>query len=224
MELLFPMKPAFLSLVLIAFCFVHAGCTSSGSLTVSPKEFVQDVQGANGGQVAGLVSGDAIELSVEVDGRMEVIAHRAGINPSGMVTLPLVGDVRIGGMTVGAARDLIAKTYGRYFVNPPVIMLSRVEDSVQGEWGFVTVTGQVGQPGRVKVESASGIKLTSAIQEAGGFADSAKKNDIRVSRKGSDGRKIQVKVDYEEIGQKGNVEADIDLKDGDVVYVPQRIF
>jgi polysaccharide biosynthesis/export protein len=213
-----------LSLLLLGIPVFLIGCTSVGTTTVSTKDFVQKAADDDAAKIAELVAGDAIELSVEVDGRMEVSAHRAGINHFGMATLPLVGDVRIGGLTLGDARSVIAETYGAYFVNPPVIMISRLEDSAEGEWGHVTVTGRVGQPGRVKILSSKGIKLTAAIQESGGFGGSAKKNDIRISRTEKDGRRLRVSVDYNDIGQDGNVDADLDLVDGDIVYVPERIF
>jgi len=218
-------KSIFTFLACLLLCFIHSGCKKIEITQVSPADFIQkDDGGGEGGRIASLVPGDAIEISVEVDGRMEVTMHRTSINHLGMVTLPLVGDTKVGGLTVGSARAVIAETYGAYFVHPPVIMISRAEDSVQGEWGFVTVTGQVAQPGRVKIESAKGIKLTSVIQNSGGFSSSAKKSDIRVSRTDADGRIIRTDIDYTQIGQKGNLDADIDLKDGAVVYVPQRIF
>ena len=213
-----------LRLSVLLILLVVFGCKTGEVVAVSPKNFSNESTPAGTAQVAKLVPGDSIELSVEVDGRMEVAMHLAEINHLGFVTLPLVGDLHIGGLTLGGSRDVIAKAYGAYFVNPPVVMISRMEDSVQGEWGFVTVTGRVNTPGRVKVESAKGIKLTSAIQQAGGFSGSAKKNAIRVTRTDADGRRIQVEVDYDQIGQKGNLDADIDLKDGDVIYVPQRIW
>ncbi|MDH3981378.1 MAG: SLBB domain-containing protein [Kiritimatiellaceae bacterium] len=188
-----------------------------------PEDFVRKPV-AEKTKIVNLAPGDSIELSVEVDGRMEVSGHRAELNYTGIVTLPLVGDVKIGNMTLSKARGAIAKTYGVYFVNTPVIMISRVDDAAVGEWGFVTVTGRVSKPGRVKIPSAKGLKLTAVIQEAGGFSASAKKSAIRISRTDKNGRKIQVEVDFGEIGRNGNLKADIDLMDGDSVYIPERIF
>ena len=209
--------------VLAISTMLYSGCATSGTPSVSTQEFVQSKQDqpSSSGKLS---AGNTIELSVEVDGNMEIFSHRAQINQQGMATLPLVGDVEISGCTLSEARGTIAKTYGAYYVNPPVIMLSLAVDPGDGEWGAVTVMGRVGRPGRVALRSQSGINLTEAIQEAGGFSGSAKKNDIRISRQGQDGKRIRISVDFDEIGQKGNAEADVKLMDGDIVYVPERIF
>lgn len=213
----------FLSSVVMLLLF---GCSTFESTEISPNDLTTDYSGTDQGvaQLTKLSFGDVLELSVEVDGKMEVSMHQASINTAGNATLPLVGDVKVGGLYLDGARILIHKTYGAYFVNPPVVMLGLVDEPGDGEWGFVTMTGRLEMPGRVRIPSARGIKLTAAIQEAGGFAPSAKKTEVRISRVDKDGRKIRVSVNYQEIGQKGNADADIDLKDGDIVYVPERFF
>ena len=202
---------------------LQTGCVTSGGEASSTKEFAQNKPN-QASLLNELAAGDTVELSVEVDGNMEVVSHRAQINQQGMVTLPLVGDVKIDGCTLSKARAVIAKTYGSYYVNPPVVMLSLQVDPGDGEWGAVTVMGRVAQPGRVPLRSQNGMNLTEVIQEAGGFAPSANQGKIRVSRTDKDGKKLKVFVDFDEIGMGGNAEADIKLIDGDIVYVPERIF
>jgi len=200
-----------------------AGCTSidSGSppLAGFMREKQEDVL-----QARDLATGDGIQVSVEVDGRMEVSSYRAEINHLGAVTLPLVGDVKIGGMKLLAARDEIAKTYGAYYVNLPVVMLALVGGGAEGEWGYVTVVGRVNKPGRLPLSTQNGMNLSTAIQMAGGFAPSAKTSDIRISRTDELGMTTRGSVDFEQIGRSGDADADIVLIDGDVVYVPERIF
>ncbi len=214
-----------MSFVLLALALVlPLGCTTTGTSAVTTSDFARKPEVEEIKKVANLVAGDSIEISVEVDGRMEVSSYRTAVNHLGFVTLPLVGDVKIGGATVEGSRAVIAKAYGAYFVNAPVVMVNFVEDSVEGEWGFVTVTGKVTQPGRIKIPSAKGIRLTTAINDAGGFGPSAKTSDIQVTRAEEDGRKIRISINYNDIGQEGNADADISLYDGDIIYVPQRIF
>ncbi len=211
-----------ISVLVIPF-MLQTGCVTSGGASTSTQEFSKN-KPTKASLPSELAVGNTVELSVEVDGNMEVLSHRAQINQQGMVTLPLVGDVKISGYTLSKARSTIAKTYGAYYVNPPVIMLSLQVDPEDGEWGAVIVMGRVIQPGRVPLRSQNGMNLTEAIQAAGGFAPSANKSKIRVSRTDKDGKKLKVYVDFEEIGQKGDMDSDIKLIDGDIIYVPQRIF
>lgn len=199
------------------------GCATTDATSISTRDFMLSKQNETA-LAKDLVPGDGIEVSVEVDGSMEVSLHRAELDHQGMVTLPLVGDVNIGGMKLAVARDVIAKTYGAYYVNPPVVMLTLMDVDVVGEWGFVTVLGRVNKPGRIPLQSQKGINLSAAVQMAGGFSTSAKQSDIRISRIDEDGKKLRVSIDFEQIGLAGNADADIMLIDGDIIYVPERIF
>ncbi len=211
----------FIALGGVIFCEMGCSTTDSTSTTTS---FFDRLEPAPQ-QHRELTSGDTIELSVEVDGRMEVVAYRVSLGHEGFATLPLVGEVELGGCTMGNAQEVIAKTYGVYYVQPPVIMLSLVNDGAEAVgFGAVIVLGKVRRPGRIALGNANGMTLTAAIMDAGGFAASAKKSEIRISRLDKEGRKMHIVIDYNEIGQGGNVEADIKLIAGDLIYVPERVW
>ena len=210
----------------ISFVFLLGllvGCISTDSSSVSTKDFALGVQDGSP-EASDLVPGDKIEVSVEVDGAMEISLHQAELNHQGIVTLPLVGDVKIKGLKLDAARKKIAKTYGAYYVNQPVVMVSVLDEGMAGEWGNVTVLGRVNKPGLVALTSYRGINLSAAVQAVGGFSSSAKTSDIRISRTDDLGMKTQVSIDFEQIGLAGNAEADLLLMAGDIIYVPERIF
>lgn len=201
---------------------LHTGCVSTDGAADPSTRFHQE-SGRNVSEPNKLAAGDTIQISVEVDGRMEVMAHEAQVSPEGIVTLPLIGDVKVENRTPAQARSLITKAYSDYYVNTPVVMLSLPDGPEdESEWGSVTVMGYVSQPGRVPIRSRQGINLTEAIQLAGNFAPSAKKSDIRITRTDELGLKTRISVDFNDIGKKGNSEADVLLIDGDMVYVPQR--
>ena len=197
------------------------GCTTMETSSVSAQDFNKHKPSSG---LTKLVDGDTIEVSVEVDGNMEVSLHRAKLNHFGVVTLPLVGDVNVGGLFLSEARQKITMRYSKFYINPPVTMVSLVDDGIDEALGFVTVLGRVIRPGRVAMTSPRGTKLSEAIQESGGFSSSAKQSDIRISRIDKKGKKLQVSIDFREIGKQGNVDADINLMDGDIIYVPERIF
>lgn len=197
------------------------GCATQTTTRVDTRDFMQS-SSKSGMRDTELSAGDTIEISVEVDGSMEVTRQRANINHRGVVTLPLVGDVMVGGLNLDIARSVIAKRYGVYYVAEPVIMVARVDEDAVSEWGQVTVLGRVENPGPVPLSSGSGMKLSAAIQAAGGFATSANTAKIQVTRVDNLGRKLRVMVDFDEIGETGNAVADLMLMDGDIVNVPER--
>jgi protein involved in polysaccharide export with SLBB domain len=203
---------------------VLMGCSSRTFPKGVPGSFRRTESAQTSPEKKKLAVGDSFELSVEVDGVMEIPMHQFRVDSRGIATLPLVGEVQLEGSRLEDARKTIADKYGAYYVNRPLIMLSPVVGEQTGEWGQVTVLGRVGRPGIVLLGSNGGISLTAAIQEAGGFSDSAKTSDIRISRTSREGRQSRVSVNFEEIGQMGNADADLQLIDGDIVYVPERIF
>jgi len=208
--------------VLVLLAGVFAGCVGPESTAVATR--FSEVPTVKPLKSNRFTMGDSFELSVEIDGRMEVTMHRAKVDVRGIATLPLVGEVRVGGMTLESVRRAIAAKYSHYYVRSPVIMLTVVEDEQSGEWGQIKVMGRVGRPGLVALTTSRGMNLSAAIQSAGGFSASAKTSDIRISRRSKKGEKMQIAVNFDEIGRLGNAEADLKLFDGDIVYVPERIF
>jgi len=87
----------------------------------------------------------------------------------------------------------------------------------------VYVFGEVNKPGALAVKMSKGITLLQAIAQAGGTAEGASKSGIVIKRKDKKtGREIKIKVNLKDIikGKK----PDIVLQEGDVVYVPEKIF
>jgi protein involved in polysaccharide export with SLBB domain len=201
-----------------------SGCETTGTAGANASAAFMQAKQDEPVAESKMVAGDSFELSVEVDGAMEVAMHLAKVDARGIATLPLVGEVEVGGLKLGQIREVIAVKYGRFYVSPPVIMISQVEDDEVSEWGRVTVLGKVARPGMVPLTSSRGINLSAAIQNAGGFSVSAKTSDIRITRTSKDGKKIRASVDFERIGQEGNADADLKLVAGDMIYVPERIF
>jgi len=213
-----------LSTLLVLFGFTMSGCETADVTTVTSQDFQSSHPVDATVEQADLAAGDVIQVSVEVDGHTEIPLHQATINYLGYVTLPLVGDVHVGGVSLDVARSLIAKRYGVYYVAEPVIMLSLVTEDGTSGWGQVSVMGRVNNPGPVALPSGSGMKLSAAIQAAGGFAPSAKTSEIQITRIDRRGRKLRVVVDFDKIGTAGDADADIQLMGGDIVNIPERIW
>ena len=87
---------------------------------------------------------------------------------------------------------------------------------------FIYVFGQVRRPGALNVKKLNIPTLLQVIAQAGGFSERASKRGVLIKRIDKDGKEQKIKVNVKDIikGKK----KDIQLKENDVVYVPETIF
>lgn len=86
-----------------------------------------------------------------------------------------------------------------------------IEDSV------VNVQGMVGKPGRIPYRV--GYKLSDYLNAAGGPETKANLREVVVTRSGQ-----RFKVDAQKIMREGRQEGDVELQEGDIVFVPEAFF
>ena len=142
--------------------------------------------------------GDAVRVTVY--GQADLTTE-ARITEKGTIGVPLIGEVKIGGLTTTQAGSYIAERYksGKYFKNPQVSVALTTLRSRQ-----VSLLGHVARPGRYALDETSS-KLADVIAAAGGL-----------TAEGSD------KVTIMRNGKSQTVAAlgkDFELKGGDTVVV-----
>lgn len=86
----------------------------------------------------------------------------------------------------------------------------------------IFVFGMVRRPGALEVQMSKKITLLQAIAQAGGLADGAKKSGILIKRRDKNGKATKIKVNLKDI--INDKKPDIELMEGDVVYVPESIW
>lgn len=134
------------------------------------------------------------------------------VRPDGMITLPLLNDVRAAGLTPEELRDALAKAASRFVEDPSATVVVRQINSRK-----VFVTGQVGRPGAYPLLGQTTV--LQAIAQAGGLLEYAKANDILVMRQ-VNGRTQTFKFRYKDVIRGKRLEQNIELKPGDTVVVP----
>ena len=146
------------------------------------------------------------------------------VDAKGMINLPLIGEVRVFGLTLRDAEQTIASAYrdGRYLRNPQVTI--NVEVYAIRE---ISVQGQVKIPQRVVLPAESTMSVLEAVTKCGGFTDTAKGTEVRVTRIGADGKVKTFVVDVDSlIKGKNRAKSEDDsllLLPGDIIYVPEKI-
>ena len=130
------------------------------------------------------------------------------ISPDGTVTIPGVGPIQLGGMTVAQANKTLQSKLGSVYGGSQVQLTVGGTRSIQ-----VQVLGEVKVPGTYTLSSLS--TAFNALYAAGGISDVGTLRDIKVYRSGREIATIDV---YDYI-LNGNVAGDVRLQDNDVINV-----
>jgi len=157
--------------------------------------------------------GDVIRISVFQNPDLTLETR---VTESGLVSYPLLGGVRLGGLTVPAAEKLIADGLRNgSFVKQPQVTL--VVMQVRGNQ--VSVLGQVNRPGRYPIEAAE-MRLTEVLATAGGMAPSGA--DWVVLTGTRNGKPFRMEVDVPSLFSAGARDKDPQLLNGDTVWVDRQ--
>src|SRR5581483_2485624 len=162
-----------------------------------------------------LCKGDVFDLSFSYS--PEFNQPGVTVQPDGYVSLLEVGDLHVEGKTVPELTDMIEKAYSKILHNPvATIVLKDVEKA------YFIVGGQVGKPG--KYDLRGDTTVTQAVAIAGGFTDKSKHSQVLLFREVSNDWVEVKKIDVKRILQAKNIQEDIHLRPGDMVFVPQNAY
>ncbi len=163
--------------------------------------------------------GDTVTISVWQDPKLD---RKVVIGPDGYIGFPLVGQIRVGGLTPRAVEDLLKshlqKNYtGQLDVSVALADVNKeTEDETKPK---VYVTGEVLRPGPYFTKPQ--INVMQAIALAGGLSPFAASQRIQLHRKvnGVDSTFI---FNYNAYAAGTDTADNIDLKSGDIIIVPER--
>jgi polysaccharide biosynthesis/export protein len=133
------------------------------------------------------------------------------VRPDGYVTLPLINEVQVVGLTTARLRKLLEEKYKEFTVDPFITI--RVEGIASSE---VFLVGQVVRPGAYTF--AGSDTILQLLTRAGGLSPFADRDNIRIVRREST-KIIEYIVDYDAI-IKGDLKQDILLRPGDRIIIP----
>ncbi|MEX2043847.1 MAG: polysaccharide biosynthesis/export family protein [Opitutus sp.] len=142
----------------------------------------------------------------------------------GTITMPLITEARVVGMTILEAQAAIENAYrdGRFLRNPQVTIT--VESYAPR---VVIVSGKVNNPGRHELPPDTETTIMDMIFKAGGFSETARANAVRVTRTMPDGslKVHDLDVDSAIKGRTKSTTGDAAfvLQPDDVIWVPERM-
>lgn len=173
-------------------------------------------------------AGDVISMRI-VEDRREPLQLRVGA--TGEVNAPHIGLVKASGRTCKQlAFDVKRRLELNYYNSATVIVaidLKRQDNPNERmrttgyDINFFTVYGQVLRQGKYELPVDEDISISQAILRAGGFAQFANPQRVKLVRKTPQGNKTIV-VDLDQIMRRGNLEYDIYIRDNDVIIVDEK--
>ena len=135
------------------------------------------------------------------------------VRPDGKISLPMVEELLVEGLTVKELKTALEKAYREILLNPE-ITVSLVE-FVQPH---VFVSGQVNKPG--SYELRAGQTLLQAVILAGGFTAEAHRKYVLHARPVGEHQLKVVAVDVTKMLKPKDNKEEIVLEDGDYIYIP----
>ena len=137
------------------------------------------------------------------------------IQPDGYIALKHAGDLFAEGLTMPDLRQSVVALYGVFLHDPEVSIILK-----DFEKPFFLAGGQVARPGKYELRSPTTVAEAVAI--AGGFTEQAKHSQVVLFRKLLDGVVETHVLNVKSMLASRNLEEDVDLKPGDMLFVPQN--
>ena len=162
-----------------------------------------------------LAPNDLVNVKVFQEDDLE---SKVRISRNGTVTLPLIGEVRIGGRTPQQAAQLIRDALAKgYLINPQVTL-----NVINFAKYRVTVLGQVQKPGSYDFPNRERLTLLEAVGLAGGYTRGADPSRVLVKRV-VQGREVVYRLNGKKMASEGESTV-FEILPGDVVTVSESRF
>lgn len=158
-----------------------------------------------------LQQGDLIELNFPFTPEFN---QTVTVQPDGFVNLRGIGDVHVESKTVPDMTAMLQQEYSSILKDPVITVVLK-----EFEKPYFMVNGQVASPGKYDMKGR--LSLSQAVAMAGGFSGDARHSEVLIFRRVS-GDWVEVKkIDLKKM-LKGNTKEDVELRAGDMVYVPKK--
>jgi polysaccharide export outer membrane protein len=187
------------------------GQSAAPANTANPPASVAAAAATGVTAPAGYLIGADDILSI-VYWREKELSAEVVVRPDGMISLPLLNDIRAAGLTPDQLRGELTAAASKFVEEPTVTVVVKAINSRK-----VFVTGQVGKPGPYALNSS--VTVLQLISTAGGLTEYAKKSKIMVLRT-ENGKSVALPFNYEEVLEGRRLQQNVELRPGDTVLVP----
>lgn len=202
----------------ILIAFVLAIGLAKGA--VSQAQETTGVPPADRDKVLG--PGDVVSLEILED-KAAPVSKR--ITDTGDLDVPYIGRVHVAGKSCSEAVTQITKLLeADYYYKATVKLgIDQINPS-KGMAGKIYLSGQVKVPGPQDIFPGENLTVSGAIVKGGGATQFGDTRKVKLTRKDKSGASKTYIIDVKSVLEGGKMENDMQLQEGDYIFVPQRLF
>jgi len=135
----------------------------------SEEEIISELRSLNKLEAKSYLIGPSDKFDFSVYNEPDLQLKGVIVRADGYITLNLIGDLKVEGLTIGQATELINQKYEKYLKSPKTSLIPYELSS-----GKFTILGKVNNPGSYSIEKE--LRLLDAIAMAGGLSIGIFKN------------------------------------------------
>lgn len=152
-------------------------------------------------------------------------AVKLQVSEVGTVFVPYYGELAVAGKTLEQIKTIFTLALESSLYKKATVFLSLEQDKDMLSPRLVYLGGKVNKIGPVALDPLKKNTVTKVILAAGGFADFADDSQVKLVRKALDTGAVQTfHVNVAAVLEKGELDQDLEVTDGDFIIVPKRLF
>lgn len=185
---------------------------AAGTPAVAAPENTIEAQPKGRGVPDDYVIGEGDVVQISIWREPEASVPSAVVRPDGRISMPLLKEVQLAGLTPVEAEKLVARQIASFINVPEVAVVVREIHSKK-----VYVVGAVKREGPLPYTYR--LTVLQALSEAGGVTDYAKRKKIYVLRT-EGGKQSRLPFDYDAVLRGERIALNVQLLPGDTLVVP----
>ncbi len=193
----------------ITAALILGGCGSIGGLPAAPQEAL------TADSVYKIGPLDTLNIVVW---RNPDLSTNATVRPDGRLSLPLVDDIVASGRTPAELSREIEKALGKFIREPVVTVIASGFQGVPSEQ--IRIVGEAAKPQAVAFRQ--NMTLLDVMIQVGGLTDYADGNGAVLVRGSEQGKQYSIRL--KDLLKRGDISANVDIRPGDIIIVPQSWF
>jgi polysaccharide export outer membrane protein len=193
----------------IAAALMIAGCSMNPAYPPAPREAAT----SDYNYVIGPL--DTVNIIVWRNPELSLVVP---VRPDGKITTPLVDDLDALGKTPTVLARDIEKALGKYIRDPVVTVI--VTTFVGPASEQIRVIGEAAKPQILAFRK--NMTLLDVMIAVGGLTDFADGNRANIFRVGDGGKLYSVRL--QDLVKRGDITANVDMRPGDILIIPQSYF